>query len=173
MTNLPGNLFQSGLLSLILAVVLIPTKSNSEDLGRIYQSDQQPNPKCENFQGHSIGKNPDLNLDIATCDGRTEVWLSRWSDTAANRGWTIVDHLRIGTFDANSEYAVTFSPICVLAKTEQRVHWVAVFNTKVKGKYTHKNGGIVQAWAINLQTSRFELASKKLLAQVVCLDEEG
>ncbi len=165
--------FLSCLVSTLLVATLVSSNVGSEALGHIYQSDQPPNPKCENFQGHSIGKNPDLNLDIATCHGRTEAWLSRWSDSAANRGWKIVDHLRLGTFDSNSNYAVTFSPLCVLEKTEHRVHWVAVFNNRVKSKYTYKNGGIVQAWAINTQTLRFELASKKLLAQVVCVDEES
>lgn len=172
------NLANRNRLSQVLSLLLFSTaflsaKSNSEELGRVYQSDQHPNPQCVDYQGHSIGKSPELNLDIATCNGRSEAWLSRWSDSGADRGWKIIDHLRLGTFESNSDLQITFSPLCVLPKPEQRVHWVAVFNKKIRGKYTFKNGGIVQAWAINPKSLRFELASKKLLERVVCMDEEG
>lgn len=158
---------------ILLSTAFLSAKSNSQELGRVYQSDQQPNSQCVDYQGHSIGKSPELNLDIANCDGRSEAWLSRWSDSGVDRGWKIIDHLRLGTFETDSDYQVTFSPLCILSKPDQRVHWVVVLNKKIRGKYTFKNGGIVQVWAINPNTLRFELAPKKLVDRVVCMDEEG
>ena len=66
--------------------------------------------------------------------------------------------------------------MCLLGKSQEHYDWVAIYRNekpnKNRKKYTHKNGGIVQAWVVNPDTQRFELASPDMLKKMECEPEE-
>lgn len=149
----------------------------SRPIGSIYT--HEPEANCEFGVGHVIENLPEHVLDYYVCDGRAEVWLSQVikqpslgvGQTKNDSEYQVVDYLFLGTL---SDQEFIDPPRCTERNSKTPVQMVGIFRRHPNNKpvYTHKNGGLLQAWVVNSSTRRLEFMQKSQLAKIVCKSEE-
>lgn len=142
------------------------------DIGSRYV--ETPRNDCEIYAEATLEQLPGYGIDIGSCSGRSEAWLSQvLSNQSKNEegksSWEVVDHLRLGALTKNIGFDWAY--VCFLPKPLGAVQWLPILDYSKKQPLTHQNGGILQAWRVNTVTKRFELVPLDLLKKAKCVEE--
>lgn len=140
---------QNALAALVFTFCL---SSHAVEIGQVFTG--RPDKECEWNAGISLSSNsiidrvPDHAVDIGTCDGRAEAWLSHiMTSNNGKKDWLVIDQLRLGTMTENQRF--DWSMVCYLPKQNSILMWFPILDHSRKRPLTHKNGGILAAWRVN------------------------